>query len=209
VATSSMDWTTERIYFSQSMEWGSSQNFTLQPLNPWKKSMNRTGPPYSGMGVNDETDRGFRVWALDTVEVKNDLIWYIVLMLRRAKSFDISNPCPSHNLRPPLSSTLWLSPSIRFPLCSVTLPVDQASSERGLAWLDTKYLYELSKASTSIIAAPTLTSPYYEFSSWLHKHQPITLRIGRFYYLYFYYHSNRTSLSKCAIVHCGSTLVMS
>ena len=40
----SMDCTTERTYFSQSMEWGSSQNFTLQPVNPWKKSMNRTGP---------------------------------------------------------------------------------------------------------------------------------------------------------------------
>jgi len=33
------------------------------------------GCGYSGMGVNDETDRGFRVRALDTVEVKNDLIW--------------------------------------------------------------------------------------------------------------------------------------
>ena len=39
-----MDCTTEHLYFSQSMEWGSSQNFTLQPVNPWKKSMNRTGP---------------------------------------------------------------------------------------------------------------------------------------------------------------------
>ena len=39
-----MDCTTERAYLSQSMEWGSSQNFTLQPTNPWKKSMNRTGP---------------------------------------------------------------------------------------------------------------------------------------------------------------------
>ena len=39
---------------------------------PWNCAYDRT---YSGMGVNDEMDRGFRVWALDTVEVKNDLIW--------------------------------------------------------------------------------------------------------------------------------------
>ena len=54
MATSSMDCTTEHLYFSQSMEWGSSQNFTLQPVNPWKKSMNRTGPYMGGSKICDE-----------------------------------------------------------------------------------------------------------------------------------------------------------